>query len=160
MSEPRWEPFERAVIPRSEVEQAQRDFGLSETQMQELLQGEFWMNNLYQVEVRRIAPPEDRQVKALIWLSIRRRDREPIHDWRHIQRIKNEVIGPEYEAVELYPAESRKVDTSSQFHLFVVDDPTFRFPFGFQERLVMENPGGKAKQRPFDKDDPWSASTL
>jgi hypothetical protein len=37
-----------------------------------------------------------------------------VHDWRDLQRIKNQLVGPECEAVELYPAESRKVDTANQ----------------------------------------------
>ena len=47
-------------------------------------------------------------------ISYHRHDRAPIRDWRIGQRIKNEVLGPEWEAVELYPADSRLVDTSNE----------------------------------------------
>jgi hypothetical protein len=50
--------------------------------------------------------------------------------------IKNQLIGEECEAVELYPAESRKVDTSNKYHLYGVLDPSFHFPFGWQNRDV------------------------
>ena len=63
---------------------------------------ELWRNDLYQVEVRR--NPEEHSAH----LNIRRLDGAPcIRDWRHFQQIKNELVGPECEAVELYPAESR-----------------------------------------------------
>lgn len=61
----------------------------------------------------------------------------------------NELVGEEVEAVELYPAESRLVDGSNQFHLWCVIG--FRFPFGFEERLVSEDTPG-VTQRPFEKD--------
>lgn len=50
--------------------------------------------------------------------------------------------------VELYPAESRLVDTANQYHLYVVDSKAFRFGFGFQSRAVREaGHDGKWKQR-------------
>jgi len=87
------------------------------------------------------------------WLSIKRRDKHPIHDWRHLQRIKNELIGRENEGVELYPAESRKVDGANQYHLFVLKEKGMAFPFGFCGRLVTgpeEDARIGARQRPFE----------
>ena len=92
----------------------------------------YWVNDLYQVS-RTIHDD------GLIHLCIRRRDGRPIfRDWRHFQRIKNELVGPECEGVELYPAESRLTDTSNKFHIRCVPDPAFRFPFGFTERDVAD----------------------
>lgn len=82
------------------------------------------------------------------WLSIRTRDRAPVHDWRDLQRVKDEIVGPEAEGVELYPAESRLVDASNQYHLWVFEPP-FRFPFGYVDRLVTEEPLFGSVQRPF-----------
>lgn len=115
---------------------------------------EVWLNSRYQVLVYRNRTSEG--FPAVHWLSIKRRDKESIHDWRDFQRIKNDLIGPEHEAVELFPAESRLVDTSNQYHLWVLKDPTIRFPFGFDEgRFVTEVAGryrdiGESKQRPFE----------
>lgn len=87
-------------------------------------------------------------------LSIKRVDREPIHDWRELQAIKSALYSPEHEAVELYPAESRVVDTANQYHLFVLvarvleTGELMKWPFGFLTRLVTDEPGAKAKQRP------------
>ena len=85
-------------------------------------------------------------------LSIKRRDRGPIDEnrWRILQQIKNTLVGEENEAVEMYPAESRLVDTANQWHLYCFADPKERWPFGFTERHVTSDPGGKAVQRPFD----------
>lgn len=89
---------------------------------------------------------------AMQWLSIKRNDREPINDWRILQQIKNAIVGEEVEAVELYPAESRLVDSANQYHLFALTTSGLRFPFGYEERLVTEEPLGKSKQRPFAKE--------
>ena len=90
---------------------------------------------------------------AMVQLSIRRNDRKPIHDWRDLQRIKNEIVGRENEGVELYPAESRLLDSANQFHMFVLEDLKLRFPFGYRERLVSENSVGGAVQRPWKPED-------
>lgn len=104
---------------------------------------EYWANNVFFV-TKRVIPPTNpdgtrREGCNLVWLSLHRNDRKPIRDWRHMQRIKNELVGPECEGVEMYPAESRLVDTSNEYHLWCFDDPTFRFPFGYEEREVMDH---------------------
>jgi len=107
-----------------------------------------WLNDRYQVNVRRCEAPGEGQWPAMLHLSIKRIDRSPVHDWRDLQEIKNMIVGPECEAVELYPAESRKVDTANQYHLWVIETPDIRFPFGFVDRLVLNSTFSKAKQRP------------
>lgn len=89
-------------------------------------------------------------------LSIKRLDQEVIRDWRDLQEIKNQMLGEEAEAVELFPAESRLVDSCNQFHLWAINDPEFKWPFGYQERLVIDGDGtvqpDGTKQRPFNKE--------
>lgn len=75
---------------------------------------------------------------AMDWLSIRRDDREPIRDWRHMQAIKNQICGKDREGVELYPADARLVDTANQFHLWVMRSD-FVFPFGFMEGRIVSD---------------------
>lgn len=91
------------------------------------------------------------EVGELVHLSIKRNDKNVIHDWRDLQRIKNEILGPEHEAMELYPAESRLVDSANQYHLWCFLNQ--RAPFGYDaERCVMEDAGPVGgKQRPFEK---------
>jgi hypothetical protein len=92
-------------------------------------QCELWLNDLYQVQVMRIGDHG-------VHINIRRRNGGPIlRDWRHFQQIKNELLGPECEAIELYPAESRKVDESNKYHLWGFDDGR-RIPVGFENRNV------------------------
>lgn len=87
-----------------------------------------YKNDTYQV----IKEPHD---TSPTHLSIKRLDKESIHDWRDLQQIKNELCGEECEAVEIYPAESRLVDAANQYHLWVFPEG-FRIPFGYQERLT------------------------
>ena len=88
------------------------------------------------------------------YLSIKRRDKKAIHDWRHFQLIKNELVGEEVEAIEMYPAESRLHDTANQFHLFCYPIGT-KVKFGWNFRDVDYTPlkGGynKKGQRGLDE---------
>ena len=54
------------------------------------------------------------------------------------EQIKNDLIGDGCEAVELYPAGCRLVDSADSFHLWGVTDKKFRFPLGFGDRLVTD----------------------
>jgi hypothetical protein len=114
-------------------------------QARRLANDEVWMNDLYQVNV-------DRSEHPMIHLSIKRIDKKPLRDWRHFQQIKNELVGRECEAVELYPAESRVVDTANQYHLWAIDDPAFRFPCGFSTGLKRSESSGGAVQRPLKEE--------
>jgi hypothetical protein len=68
---------------------------------------QIWRNDRYQVHVRDMAPAvTDDAVLPMVQMSIKRIDKQPIRDWRDVQQIKNQLVGPECEAVELYPAES------------------------------------------------------
>lgn len=109
--------------------------------------GQVFKNDIYQVLVR-----DTPMFGATgVWLSIKRLDRQPIHDWRDLQEIKNQVVGREHEAVELYPAESRCVDTSNQYHLWCLANPSVRFPLGFPDGAKMEASINGSVQRPFNK---------
>lgn len=88
-------------------------------------------NDIYQVTVQTFGDPEN----PVFHLSIKRHDRLPIHDWRHLQAIKNEIVGPDRLAVEIYPEEHRLVDTSNQYHLWV-PPLDYELPFGFHEYMV------------------------
>lgn len=113
--------------------------------------GDLWKNDRYTVHVLRFEG-EGPGGCAIVQLSIRRNDRAPARDWRDFQRIKNQLVGPECEAVELYPAESRVVDTANQFHLWVVADPAYRWPVGFHAgRVVSSESSGGSVQRPLQK---------
>lgn len=155
--------FERAYVPEDQFEETLRDmekqfdegvavirqsFAHREDIRPWLLtrtsEVEIYRNDLYQVHVRNLG-------NGMVHLSIKRNDREVIHDWRDLQQIKNMLVGEECEGVELYPAESRLADTANQYHLWVFTDPTFRVPIGFNDgRHATTRPIGNSKNRPFD----------
>lgn len=142
-----WKPLQQTFHvkpPKEEIIQAHmEELNLPRDQVLVFLAeraGEYWINDLYQVQVTRHGPEHH----GLVQLNIRRRDGKPIfRDWRHFQQIKNELLGNECEAVEIYPAESRLTDTSNKYHLWGYPDPRFRFPMGFQERDVRDDDGTK-----------------
>lgn len=124
---------------------------------QDLEQAEVYINDQYQVSVDK--NPEHGFPDTTIWhLSIKRLDKEPLHDWRDLQTIKNKLAGEDVEAIELYPVEKRVVDTANQYHLFCfIWNHTKKgksrplLPLGFKTGLRLDSePGTKSKQRPLE----------
>jgi len=115
-------------------------------QREEENSSEMWRNDQVVVHV-------ERSDAGWVWqLGIRRVDRKPLRDWRVFQQIKNELCGFEAEAVELFPADARLVDTANHYWLWCLP-PGERFPFGFQERVVNVDGvslGSRARQRPMN----------
>lgn len=113
---------------------------------------EFYANGHYLVYIRRIKATVP-DLDDMVHLSLRTVENDTRHDWRDFQRIKNELVGPHWEAVELYPDVDRLVDTANQYHLWCFP---FQLPFGFGMKFVMdhgmvEQTGGK--QRAFTEGD-------
>ncbi len=101
---------------------------------QEMLRQLVVRNDEYQVIVDSSVKHGFGPAVRVTYLSIKRRDKQPIHDWRDLQAIKNMLCGPEFEAIELYPAESRLLDAANQYHLFVFampDGKPLPVPVGF-----------------------------
>lgn len=90
---------------------------------------EVWANDIYEV----FKTPQD---EGIFHLSIKRFDRAAVHNWRHLQQIKNEVCGNEFEAMELYPRESRLADNANQYHLWVAPEGA-DIPVGFPTGMVL-----------------------
>jgi hypothetical protein len=105
---------------------------LVESMLQVMTAPRVFGNDVYIVHVRERAP--------FVQLEIMRRDGQACTNWREFQMIKNQLVGPECEGIELFPAESRLVDTAHQYHLWVHRDSRFRFPLGYQSRMVLEEP--------------------
>jgi len=109
-------------------------------------------NNIYNVRIEKLPDFQiGDELIRMVCLSITRIDFEACHDWRHFQRIKNEVCGPETTAIEVYPPESVLVDTANQYFLYVYYS-TKVFPFISQKRAVSEASFEDSKQRPFPAD--------
>lgn len=120
-----WQPLERSTPYRN-------------GKPVDLVDEEQWANDLYVVHLRRMVP-KDEDTPPMIHLSIRNQDRSARHDWRDFQRIKNQLAGPEWEGIELYPAESRLVDSANQYHIWCVP---VTFGIGFPRRMVMKQAQG------------------
>jgi len=91
----------------------------------------------------------------LVWhLSIKRRDKEAIMDWRDLQDIKNKLVGEETEAIQLFPAESRCVDSANQYHLYAfmkaAEGRQPKIPVGWTSSYKRNDGLITGKQRPFD----------
>ena len=123
-------PFQRASMDVPTWQEVAATAGLSEADARAkvawLESQKVWVNNLYQVNVEEIGDGK------LVHLIIRRLDRQPIHNWQHFQQIKNEILGDECEAVEIYPRESQLVDEKHHYHLWGFRSPLDSFGIGFQ----------------------------
>ncbi len=115
----------------------------AETFINKERQGDIWKNELYTVIMRE-------RPNGMVHLSIRRNDRSAARDWRHFQQIKDQLLGPEEEAIELYPSRSRLVDSANQYHLWC--QRGFQIPFGFVDGFTSSScdPATGAVQRPFE----------
>lgn len=123
--------------------------------LNEELKAQMWVNDTYTVMFRE-GKDADQFVMIEDWkgkcayLSIRRNDREPVDSWRDFQEMKNQLCGPNREAVQLYPAEDRLADTANQYHVWVLPEGIM-FPMGFFEGRVVssgdtDHKGIKTKQ--------------
>ncbi len=136
-------PFHAATLPpetldiRSFAARHRLSEEVAASQIERLRAQSIFMNDLYQVNVERVRAPFGDETGDMFWLSIKRRDRTMVHDWRDLQQIKNMIVGDEHEGFEVYPAESRLVDTANQYHLWVFTDPAVRLPVGYRRREVL-----------------------
>jgi hypothetical protein len=101
-----WHPFERITS----AEPAFAKFGDVHS---------CWANNRYGIHVYR-RKAILRSGSVALHLNIRRQDGGIDFPWYDLQRIKNEIVGPEYVAIEIFPAESELVDQANARHLFVL----------------------------------------
>jgi len=117
------------------LEQIKESFFREEKRNQTL---EVYANSIYMVFVDRQTDLAEGEFKNKIThLSIKRKDKRPCKSWADFQAIKNELVGQEVDAVEVYPKESNLVNTANQYHLWCFP-PELRLGFGFQSRATVE----------------------
>lgn len=99
----RWEPWTRSALPHAALATGwARDVT------------HVFANGLYAVLVRPVAG-------GVTHLAIRTAtSREP--PWRDLQRIKNELFGPERFAVQVCPPQSRLIDEADMYHLWIMPE--------------------------------------
>lgn len=154
---PAWTPFERATpIPMTAAEieaqwnhvhNARPDLTREtfDATIVDLDNDTIFRNSRYQVNVRALG--------ELIHLSIKRLDKDRVgrERYRDFMRIKDQLVGPDHEGVEIYPARSREIDSANQYHIWVFADPSIRVPFGFNDgRFVDGDSVGNARQHPLE----------
>src|ERR1700735_479046 len=72
--------------------------------------------NIYQNDIYHV---QEKHAPPFIHLDIRRRDGKTCNEWQDFQRIKNELVGPEHQALQLFPAASRLLETGNEYHIWV-----------------------------------------
>lgn len=75
-----------------------------------------WKNNHHVVQLYK----KERNILGILmdkWM-IRRNDSQAIKDWYEIQEIKNDIIGREKQAIQIFPKESELVDVANMYWLF------------------------------------------
>jgi len=87
---------------------------------------ETWINNLYMVFRCRDEITEWGIVSRIM---VRRNDGGTNVPWADMQRVKNEIMGQERLAIQIFPPESDLVDDANIYHLWVMPDG-FTMPFG------------------------------
>lgn len=133
------QPFHRSFLPPEafSYRRYMERYNLTKADAKRVVQGMkqevVFKNDQYQVNVQLPETSPD-----FFHLSIKLISREPVHDWRDLQAIKNMLVGPDHEGIELYPRDDRLVDTANQYHLWVLRRPGQIIPVGFQERLVID----------------------
>jgi hypothetical protein len=144
-----FEPLVRGIVDPLDPKQLAEDHKCSVKTAKRIINQvkteEIWINSTYQVAVKKIRATK--AMPEMIHLSIKRRDKAPVTDWRDKQEIKNQLVGAECEGIELYPAESRLTDMVNQYHLWVFSSPDHTMPWGWNTRAVETEAKGSAKQR-------------
>ena len=104
-----------------------------------MIENEQWYSNtLYSATVEK--RKNDEMGLEVIQISFKRHDRKTDENisWQHKQWIKNDICGAEAEGLELFPAESRLLNTANQYHIWVLGNNE-RLPFGYDTgRTVVE----------------------
>ena len=136
---PDWSPFKKVTNPFKKMSMANvkllaKEYGLSNKKgkalWRSICRDKYFINSLYQVYAGEVNTLDGGSMYHLTIKKTNLKSDEPI-SWSDKQRIKNEVVGEGYEAVELFPTQDRVIESPTQCHLWVLPDHTFRFPFGF-----------------------------
>ncbi len=118
-----WRPFEAVDITPAQMLAHESKRGFARSVARDAIA--FYRNNRYAVQVYTRG--------EALHLVVRRHDGEEIRGWSDLQRIKNELAGPERVAIEVYPAASRLMDDANLRHLFVLPEGA-PAPFDLWER--------------------------
>ncbi len=85
-----------------------------------------YVNRVYSVQVYEC---EVEELGIVTHLALRRHDTLMPRAWSDLQRIKDELVGPERVAVEVFPKRTQLVDVANMAHLWVFPEG-YELPFG------------------------------
>ena len=85
-----------------------------------------------------------------IWLSIKYTAKKATPSWRELQTIKNNIVGENRQAIEIYPSEDSIVDTLNHYHLWVMPKGQ-KFQLGYKNCLNGKEDEGLTRQRIWSK---------
>lgn len=106
----------------------------------ELAEGEtYWRNSFYTVFRKEIDP--ELGMEGAVRLSIKHNYGKAIREWKHLQRVKNELCGEEREAIEVFPPQSMVASLDNEHHLFVTPVGVSSV-FVYEEKLRAEGISG------------------
>lgn len=104
-----WFAYQAAIGVKDEVSRAS---------WERFVSCDFYADSEYLVQVDKTPVHEFRNAEVWqLWVS--RKDGAHTRSRADLMRIKNELVGEEFEAVELYPAEARVNDAANRSSLFV-----------------------------------------
>jgi hypothetical protein len=89
-----------------------------------------YVNNRYSVQLSAV---RTEQFGEVLHLWIRRHVNKPARSWTDLMRIKDELIGEERVAIEVYPAAEDVVDQAHMTHLWVLGEGV-ALPFGLKKK--------------------------
>jgi len=113
----------------------------ADDEMIEMGEGEsYWKNSFYLVFRKEL--DIEHGLDGAVRLSIKHNQGKAIREWKHLQRIKNELVGKEREAVEIFPPESMLTSLDNEHHLFVTPVGVSSI-FVFEEKLLRHMSGEK-----------------
>lgn len=107
-------------------EWADRSAMMKHHPLEQLRRGRAFINNAYSVQ---ITDEKADGIGVVQHLWIRRHDNGVEFPWQDLQRIKNELVGTRYAAVEVFPRECDLVDVANMRHLYVMPFG-YKLPFG------------------------------
>jgi hypothetical protein len=58
------------------------------------------------------------EIKGYKHLRISRKDKKPVHNWMDIQQIKNDILGVDVIAIEIYPKQAEFINGSNTYHIW------------------------------------------
>jgi len=105
-------------------------------------------NDVYNVSVYFV---EDTMFKTdgVYQINVSRVDGCAVRDWRDLQWIKNCIVGPEGEGLELFPSESRLLDPSNMYTIWAWNNTKIKLG-KFEKRRVWNADVAIAPQRGFN----------